>query len=294
LEWFILFENQREEKIFFDKDKADNFSLAELGYKMSDFFEFEDFAMIQLERKNKFSETSEFYFDDYKLFDLIEMVILFSKNKMRPEVIRRFNSIFQEENVDYQIVEYLITKRSGETLKTLLTLLKDDNLKRKLGSYFNSHSSGDFIASSKISADILNAIFSGYIKDDKPKKIAEIINRLVDKIVTGDTKKDGQKLRLVGYIENLLKISKNLSNDIYDIRHTEKSTIQPTNDDIYKLISSQNMSIVELVVTTLKDDYVLGDNWEKIKEDYIKKYNIDKTTRLVIKKPGIKEPDLPF
>lgn len=306
LEWFILFENKKKNKIFFDKNKIDNFSLSELGYQMTSFFEFEDFKIIRQEfvlpqgLSNREEKTVSF-FDDYKLFDLAEIVILFSKDQKRQEIIKRFNEIFLEEGADFQIVEHLITRRSGETLKTLIGLLKDDFLREKIRSYFDLVDKSDYINSAKLSADILNIIFSGYIKNNKLQDIENIKNKLGQKILKPTAKKEEKIVRFNQYIDDLLKSSKSLSNDIYDVRHTEKSTIQVTNENIYKLISFHNMSIVELVLTTLKDDYVLGDNWEKIKSDYIEKYKIDKSIRYVIDDPKVKNAlddidldDIPF
>lgn len=293
LEWFILFENRKKERIFFDKSKIDNFSLAELGYKISDYFELEDFKVIKQERivdgiQNKGQKV--LFFDDYKLFDLAEIVILFAKDTKRTEIIDRFNSIFIEENADFQIIEHLITKKSGDTLETLVGLLKDDNLKNKIQKFNDLIEDDDYLNSAKISADIVNIIFSGYIKNNKPQDISFIKNKLSEKILKSTTKKEEKSLRFLQYIDELLKISKSLSNDIYDVRHTERSTIQVTNDNLYKLISNHNMALVELVLTTLKDDYVLGDTWEKIKNDYLEKYKIDKKTRYIIEKS--KEPSL--
>lgn len=300
LEWFILFENRKKGKIFFDKEKIDSFSLSELGYSMSTYFSFEDFSFLPQERKSRISETMESFFDDYRLFDLAEIVILFSKDDKRLEVIKRFNSIFFEESSDFQIVEHLITRKSGETLKTLVNLLKDENLKKKIKTYYEQCEGKDYINAAKISADILNIVFSGYIKNNKPTDISRIKEKLAEKIVKGGAKRDEKILRFISHIDELLRNSKSLTNDIYDVRHTERSTIQLTNDNIYKLIANQNMALVELVLTTLKDDYVLGDNWETIKAQYIDKYRIDRTTRFVIDKPveiapnEINPEDIPF
>jgi len=302
LEWFILFENRKEIKTFFDKDKVDHFSLSELGYAMSNFFEFENFKIIQQERDGKYPENTnkkEKYFNDYALFDLAEIVILFAKDKKRCDVINRLNTIFSEEDTDYQIVEYLITKKSGETLKTLVTLLKNDNLRAKIGTFFDLYDKNEYVNSSKISADIINIILSGNSKDHKPQHILDIKKRLIKKIIKDSTKNNDKSKRFMLYFDDILKSSKNLSNDIYDIRHTEKSTIEIINENIYKMVSNLNMSLAELILTALKDDYVLGDNWEKIKNEYIKKYKIDKNIRLVIENPekeqgDIKVEDIPF
>jgi hypothetical protein len=295
LEWFILFENQKKNKIFLDKSQIDNFSLAELGYSMSDYFQFEDFKVNELDQEvfispSRDESRHEKYFDDYKLFDLAEMVILFSKSDKRQDVIRRFNLIFREENADFQIVEHLITRKTGETLASLSSILKDEELKGKIILYFQLIKSQDFKVAAKTSSEILNIIFSDYIQKKKTKKVEEIVDKLTSKTLnTKDSKKIGHFKQ---YINDLLQVSRSLSNDIYDVRHTEKSTIRITNDGMYRLIASDNMALAELVLTTLKDDFVIDDNWEKIKQEYIGKYQIDPTVRLMIRKP--KEEDTPI
>lgn len=303
LDYWIFFKNEKKDLLYLDKDKIDQFSLAELGSRMSDHFEFEKFDIKKQKHTSRFSEKEGTYFDDYKLFDLIEIIFLFSKEVKRFEVINRFNSIFQEEGVNFEVIEHLITRKSGETIKSLISLLKDKNLGSKLKSYYQFYENEDFVNSAKLSADILNIVFSDFIKDNKKKKINELQNKIALKIVSGGSNAKDKRKRFVGYLNNLSNLSKDLSNDIYDVRHTENSTIEIRNQNIYKLISNQNMSIIELVLTSLKDDYVLGDNWEMIKNDYVKKYKIDTTTRYVIPKSkensfsdedDINPEDIPF
>jgi hypothetical protein len=292
VEFFVLFDDQKEERKYFDKNKIDHFSLSELGYRMSFYFDFEDFAIIQQIKDNSEDQRDKFeYFDDYKLFDLAEMVILFSKKEKRSEVIDRFNAILLEENSNYQIIENLITRKEGETMKTLVTLLKDEKLKQKINSFYELLGEEEYTNSAKISADIVNIIFSGFLKDDKPEIIKVITEKIAKKIVTGTSNKKGKCKQFVGYLDELLRCSRDLNNNIYDVRHTEKSTVEISNENIFKLISSLNLSMVELVLTSLKDDFILGEDWEKIKVSYINKYNIDRKTRLAIKKPEqIKNP----
>jgi len=285
LEGFIFFENAKEETIFFDVNKIDSFSLAELGYSMSDYFEFENFKMVQIEFK-LYDDRTEKYFDDYKLFDLAEITILFARPDRRNDVINRFNLIFSEEEVNYEIVQHLITRKSGESLKSLKNILKDSTLKTKLNSYLDYESRGDHLNAAKLSAEIVNIIFSGYIKDSKPAVIKELKGKLVNALLSPSDAKTEKGTKLEAHIESILNVAKNLSNDIYDIRHTEQSTLEIRNDNIYKLVSNNNRSIIELVLTTLKDEYVISDDWENIKKEYIEKYKIDKTTRLYIPKPA--------
>jgi hypothetical protein len=287
LEWFIFFENKKKETIFFDKDKIDNFSLAELGYAMSDYFEFEYFKMVQSERKIRYAsddERSDTYFDDYKLFDLAEITILFARPDQRPELIKRFNTIFEEERTNYEIVQHLITKKTGENIKSLKNIIKDDALRGKLNNYLNYEADGDYLNAAKVSAEIVNILFSGYIKDDKPSVIKSIKEKLVNALLNSSDAKGEKGIALDKHIDSLLKNAKDMSNDIYDVRHTEKSTLEVRNENIYKLIARNNIGIAELVLTSLKDEYVISDDWEKIKQDYIEKYKIDPNTRLTIKK----------
>ena len=299
LEKFILSEDQVEDRIYLDKHKLDNFSLAELGYRLSDYFDFEDFDMHSTELRSRYNENEvEKFFDDTRLFDLAEITILFARSEKRTEVIKRFNNILSEENADFQIIEHLITKLSGETLRTLRNILKDNNIKSKLGSYFDFETSHDYVNAAKLSADIVNLIFSGVIKDQKPKEIKALKDRLTQKLLGPQADKEKIE-RLDKYIDSLLKTAKDLSNDTYDVRHTEKSTLQVKNDNFYKLIAGHNMSIVELVLTTLKDDYVLSDDWENIKSNYVKKYKINTNERITISKADIDDQpidlsDIPF
>ncbi|HIA91698.1 TPA: hypothetical protein EYO12_01100 [Candidatus Saccharibacteria bacterium] len=295
LEWFILFENEKKGKIYFDTNKVDSFSLSELGYKMSDSFQFDDFKIIKHQVKSTGPEDDKYeYFDDYHLFDMAEITILFSQKDKRQDVINRFNLIFEEEASNFRIIEHLITKKSGETLKTLKSILKDDDLRQKISIYYDLYDAGDYVGSSKTSAEILNIIFSDFIKNKKTKAIESILERLSKKLLKSPTNE--KKLsQLKSHLDAMLNISKTLNNDIYDIRHTERSTLRLSNDALYRLISEQNISLTELVITTLKDDYVLGDNWEKIKQEYIKKYEIDPKSRLILRKPEIVDVnDIPF
>lgn len=302
LEWFILFENQKKEKIFFDENKLDSFSLAELGYRFTDYFKFDEFSMIS--KTERTGERAFELFEDFKLFDLIEVIILFSKNTKRSEIIERFNSIFIEENEPYIIQDNFVVSKREEDIRTVLPILKDVELKNKFELFYLFFDKNEYLNASKISSDIVNIIFSDYLKDSKPKKIKEILSNLSKKI-TGVGRSDSlvtKKDLLYHIFDNLLKNVKDLTNSIYDIRHTEISTIKPKNQNIYKLVSLYNISICELAITSSKNEFIIGEDWEKIKSDYIKKYNIDSRIRLVIKKPepvifgdeDINPDDIPF
>jgi len=293
LEFFILFDNQEEKKKYLDKGKIDNFSLTELGYTLSTFFEFKDFTIIGEEREVRHyrpidqdrPKKTELFFDDYILFDLLEILILFSKKDKRQSLVDRFNLIFQEEDSEYILSDYFIMKKNGEELENLALIFKDDNLKNKIVRYFETFEDDDYVNSSKLSADILNSIISGPNKNKK-NEIEKLKNRLSNVLVCGKRKIDGKNRSIIkSIIESLLKNSQLLSNEVHDVRHTEQDRINVTNKNIYKLISVNNISLAELIITTLKFDYIMGGNLEKIKKDYIEKYSINPNERFVIKKP---------
>ena len=88
-----------------------------------------------------------------------------------------------------------------------------------------------------------------------------------------------------------------MSNNIFDVRHSEKHTIKIKNPYIYKLISQNNMSLIEFVVTSLKDEFILSEDWENIKAEYLQKYNINKNMIYFYpekEKPEIDADDIPF
>jgi hypothetical protein len=294
LEFFILFENQKKDKKFLDQWKVDWFSLSELWYKMSEYFQFEEFAMNKFEINNNWKNDNEslgYYFDDYKLFDLIEILTLFSKKDSREELIKRFNYIFIEEWSNYEIINWMIIEKKWENINTLKYQLKNIKLLSKIEDYEYYYDRDDFINTAKISAEILNLIFSDDQQTQKKNKINDMLDKLATKLVLEIKQKDSLKTK----INSVLSLCKDLSNNIYNIRHTEQSTIMIKNDDLffYKLVSNQNISLIELVLMTLKDEYVASEDREEIKENYISKYQINRNERFIIKKPSY-DDDLPF
>jgi hypothetical protein len=303
LEFFILLNNKQQKKKYLDETKTNGFSLAELGYKMSDFFQLEeDFAIKELSYTEDYpkrdasgnittTERKVGYFDDYKLFDLIEFIIIFSKKSKRLETIKRFNDIFGEENSEYEIINGMITKKTGENITTLRNILKDENLQQKIADYEYYWDHRNYVNTAKISAEIINLIFSCEEQDKKKKTIEKILEKLANCLSQGKSKSD----QLHGYINALLTSIKNFNNNIYNIRHTEKSAIRLKNGDLnilYKLISQHNISMVETVLVTLKKDFTFSEDWEVIKKNYIEKYQINPNARYIIEDVSI--TDLPF
>lgn len=296
LEWHILFEDKRQSPsiIYYDDAKIDDFCLAELGYKMTDDFEFENFKMLQSKQSIRYAsedDTPELYFDDYHLFDLAEITILFSKAGKRKEVIDRINNILREENSEFEIVEHLITRRNGDDLRGMMGVIKDEELKAKLERFYEYYLHKDYLNAAKISADIINIIYSDENKSKKKQQIDAMKLKLAKSLITNTSQ--NKQDRMSGYLDNMLKQATNLNNDVYDIRHTERSTLRPHGDNVYKMVATQNLMIIEITLTALKDDFVLSDDWEHIKAEYVEKYKIDIKSRRIYKAPE-EHYEIPF
>lgn len=304
LEFFILFENQEKESIFLDENKVNGFSLSELGYQMTDYFQFEDFAVKELEHSRPIPTGNEQgevekqdevinYFDDFKLFDLIEFIILFSKKPKRKEVIERFNNIYLEESSEYEIINGMITKKNEEDIYTIKNLLEDRNLKRKIEDYQYYNDRDDYINMAKVSAEIVNIIFSNQIQKKKKTEIDKILKKTA--IVLGLKKKDQDAL--YNELNSDLSNIKNFNNNIYNIRHTEKSTIhlkESCQEILHKVIAEKNITFIEMIILALKDDFIFSEDREKIKNIYIDKYKIEKNKRYMIEKPESDISKIPF
>jgi hypothetical protein len=294
LERYVLIENKAEKIHYLDKDLINNFSEAELGYKFSDTFDLQPFRFEGNYEWINNSDESEKFFNDYYLFDLLETIILFSKIDQRSNVIFRINSILKEERTGFSIIENLITRDGGEDLKNIVYQLKDDKLSEKIKAYYQFFNVEDYINACKISADILNIIFSD---DSSGKKlvIAEMQESLANSVVLNSKEKDKRKKEFIGYFDSMMNISRTLNNQIYDIRHSEKTCIKISNEYFYKLICTYNMSLVEFTLTSLKDRYLFTEDWEAIKNLYIESYQINKNTRYYIPDPNdINPEDIPF
>jgi len=300
LEFYVLFEDKRitPSIIYFDEDKINDFSLSELGYRMTDNFDFKNFEMKQSRQLLKYAsdgDSYELYYDDYRLFDLAEITILFSKSKERQNTISRINNILVEENTNFVIIESLITRKHGDDLRGIMGILKDETLRQKLERFFDYYSKRDFVNSAKISADIINIIFSDKKDNGKLALIENVKQKVSTKLIN---EPDADKRdRMSSYINDSLKLSRNLSNDIYDVRHTEKSTLHPIGDNVYEFVSRQNLNIISITITALKDDFVLSDDWETIKAAYNEKYKIDTHSRSIYKpviSDGIDLSEIPF
>lgn len=294
LEKYILVDDRKGKIHYFNKKLLDDFSESELGYKFSDNFVFYPFAFLGNKIPVDEEETMKELFNDYLLFDLLETMILFSSKKKRGEVIFRINKILQEEKTGFVISKNIITKDSGEDLRSIVNQLKDNKLSSKIVSYYDFFANKDYINACKVSADIVNIILSDE-SIQKKKAIKNLQKEISSSIVINSKEKDKRITEFENIISEYLKNINSLNNGVFDVRHSEKDRIEVSNEYLYKLICSANISFVELALTSLKDNYIAEEDWEKIKEEYIENYKINKDNYYYVPDPEDIDPeDIPF
>lgn len=291
LEKYILVDNRKEKIHYLNKKLLDDFSESELGYKFSNHFDFYPFKFKSQTIKIQENQTDIAVFDDYVLFDLLETTILFSKKKQRKNVITRIAGILREEETGFFIKENLITKDGGEDLKNISIQLKDKKLSSKINSFYSFLNENDFINASKISAEILNIVISDE-KQTKKKTIEHIWKNVSKSIISNEIEKSKLENELITIIDDISNVCKTLNNRIYDVRHSEKDRIKISNEYFYKLICSYNISLIEVILTSLKDAYISSEDWEEIKNKYIESYKINKDTFYYVPEPKEEDFDI--
>lgn len=296
LEKYILVEDKGEKIFFINQKMFDDFSIAELGYKFSGSINLRtlDFKKIVLNSENN-GEVS--YYDDFILFDFIETIILFTQKKKRGEIIQRFNTILKEEQMEYSIKESLITKDTGDDLKNISNQLKDEKLQKKIKSYFDFFENEDFLNAAKVSADIVSIIFSDHSKK-KQETIEALCKKISGKLVINDDNKPERITEMQKMLNGQLSMVTTLNNGIFDIRHSEDNRVRVSNNYVYKTVCLTSIALVELVLVTLKDDFIISDDWEAQKETYTEKYRINRDVSYYIPAPStlddIDPEDIPF
>jgi hypothetical protein len=273
IEQFLLIKYKGEkEEYYLNEAEIDRFCKSELGYIMTDFFDFNSFSLEIQKESDIYKKDYKEYHDHYKLFDLIEILIIFSNKTAQDYVINKFNNIFQEEKSNFEIQKYLIVSNWGTSLEQASQILKDNHLVEKIRQYYFAKKSDDHIGLAKISSDIRNIIFS---EDDikKNQKIQDTLKKISSNIVSD---KPNKVEDFYNIIDTLFKHINDITNSIYNIRHTEQTTIhvKSTNSSIYNLISTLNIAIVEFIIMSLKDEFLITENWEMTKEEYIKFHEI--------------------
>ena len=90
-----------------------------------------------------------------------------------------------------------------------------------------------------------------------------------NQVVNNQKEKTKRVTEFTEILNGLLVQSNKLNNQIYNIRHSEKDRISTNNDFLYKMICVNNISLIEFVLTSLKDKFIISEDWESIKNSSI-------------------------
>lgn len=275
LEPFLIAKIEKTGAFCLNPDKVNQLSMRVLGYEMTDFIDLVSFGY-------KNNETA-----DSKLFDLVELLIIFSKTTHRKLFSDRVNGLFRDETAPYSIHDFMIISKESDGLRSIMPLIKEKNLRDKIKDYYSQRltetSNQEFMARS--SSEIIQLIFSSPNSQAKTKNYSEQLCQKVASIWT-----DTQKVKgLSNLISDTVKNAKLLSNQIENVRHTDRHTIPVDSPDFYKLISSINISIIELVILSLPELFILGQKPDELKRKYIDEFKVKNDEIYVIKNKGFWE-----
>jgi hypothetical protein len=289
LEPMMYVNNATSGETYLHTGTLSDLSMREVGYDLDSFINLKDLSYRE--------ET----YQDAKFFDLIELIIIFSKKDRRAELVSRLEVIFKEEGQEYSIHGHMIVSRENDGLRSTIPLLKEKNLQIKIKEYYEQRlvTSVNFEILAQISADIIQLLFSSPKKRNKTKEYAEelceqIASRWTDKTKVAELKK---------LLSETVKNSKELANQIQNVRHTDRTTIPVEAPDLYKLIANKNINIAELVILSLPEKFISSQDPEDIKLSYLAQYGLSKESGWAVKdKPlidysGLDEinpDDIPF
>lgn len=286
LEKCFLLNDERNDKWFLENDSIQRLFSRELGYDITFWFNFRPFSL----------RTYDNLPNDYALFDLIEMLLIFSKEDFRKSVRERFQKHFLEEGDEYTVHDFLIAHKNRTDIKPYISFLKDKILRDRLEQYYAGtlENNKNYELLARISADVIQFLFSGESKDETKRYSEKLVKELAEKSV------DKIHIKQFSEILNSLVLNaKLLNNQISNIRHTDRSTLLVDNPSIFKLIAAENIYITEYVIFANPERYFFSQKAIDFKNEYIEKYKIP-VAGWIIKNPKkkkeeeIDDDDIPF
>ena len=278
IEQFLTVLDESTGKYLIHKTSLTNLTNCEIGYDLSNVFD---------TRSLKFNTEIEEY-DDSKLLDFVEILLIFSIMEKRRELIARFEKILTEESRDYKIHSFMVIRRDESGLKSILPLIKERELKEKIQEFYKNRSfSDDHELLSQISADILQLLFSSPSKKSDTKDYSE---ELCEKVANKWTSKE-KAPELKDLISQSVQNAKKWNNQITNIRHMDRNTVPIDSPSAYRLITTRNISIIEMVILSLPEEYIFDTDAETLKTDYFARYKIN-LKGWVIKKPIMADTDI--
>lgn len=279
LEPFLTLKGESNDEYSLYKGSVDDLTMRELGYEMSG-------AVDLIDLQPKDAEQGQ----DAKFFDLVELLIIFAKTEKRGDLIERLKTIFVEEGSEFSIHGFMIVNTANEGLRSIAPLIKEKILKEKIQEFYDQQRMSlkpnyEFLA--KTSAEIVQLIFSSPTSKEKTQKYA---SDLCLKVAQEWTEKN-KATDLSTLLSETVKNAKALSNQIADVRHTDRTTIPVDSPDIYKIVASKNINIAELFILSLPEMYISKQDPEGLKSSYLSRYGIDKTSGWFVKTKEQQSPD---
>ncbi len=252
LEPFILKQDVDTEEYFLNIDELDNLSNREIGYSLS-YFITSECEII----------TRESY-DDRFLLDIIELFIIFSTN--RNQLIARLGNIFIEEGAPLAVIKGFVELAQQYSNTPSVLQIKNPVIREKYKILLNLSQTDDgFEEQARLSADIIQYIFSSPISQGETKDYSEELCSKIAKLLSSKDHEELSKL-----INDYIKLIKKMNNSVYNIRHTDKSTIKLESNIFYKVIASSGKSIIEMVFSLLREDLIEEVSIDSLKETYMK------------------------
>lgn len=263
LEPFLYVDNKQTGVTYLHSPTLSDLSMRELGYDLASAFDL-----------TKLEPMIDDVYEDAKFFDLVELLIIFSKSTKREELTSRLANVFKEEGDDYAIHGFMVVSREQEGLRSIIPLLKEKNLKERIKDFYEQRAGihPNYETLSKVSADILQLLFSS---PKSKKKTKEHSTDLCNQVAKKWTDKDKVRELAELFGETVIN-AKNLSNQVQNVRHTDRTTIPIEAPNFYKLIATKNINIIELVILSLPESFIASQNPEVLKEVYLKHYDLNK------------------
>lgn len=284
LEPFLLSKFPDENSYILHENALQKLSYLELGYDITEYYSCADLIPTRIT-----SEEGNFYYDKF-LLDLVELIIIFSLENERDEVVRRIQKIFTEENSDLLIYGHMIVLYDSGGLQSITSLLNDKTLREKLEDIFIKRVESSIAA--RESAEITQRVFSSQSHGKTKQESESIISQIADRWIETKGVEDFKKL-----MNSLVKDVKGINNQIENIRHTDRSTISFGSPDIYKLIRNLNLAVSEMAILTTQDDFIERESVAELKQNYLKDYGVKNQPHLAQRfEPNepINPADIPF
>ena len=264
LEPFMLIRVGNSDRYEIYTKSLKDFSDAEIGYDITENLNTDTMEI------HKFNDEGEKSHDDPKLLDLLEILVVLSKDEIRTDLIRRFNDIFKDESSTFAISGWMVIPTNQSGLSPLIPLIKNPTLKEKLNSLRSINGSLSAQAKARNAADAVQYIFSSDVKGKTKNETEQLLTNIAMRWTEPEKVDDLYEL-----MNRQVLLAKEFNNEIGNIRHTDRHTISIEGPGMFELIYKINMSIVELAIVTEQEKYIEEKTASEIKNGYSKNYQID-------------------